>query len=737
MTEAHKSDKPDVAVHHLQQEIEALRHKNKNLINRLEALEGAAVAAFEDKVTHLEQGDGAEVMKQYHDFLERKFTKSVITELFESNTFAENIGQYLKRYFLTIRGIFTILGIGVLSTFGLNTIIERTAESEFQDRIEAEYPELVERLERDRETIMLLTLDISAQDQNDFSIPGSSVLDIDPIREAYLENNSDYEKIIVEFLKAENESPLQEKILRKDGQNKAILRHYALKYILRVDSNRAINKGLWSVLRDTNIPQPWNMTSLDSSGESIDKIDAHNQILAIRALRRDRNFLPRLAKNILMDDDYNYLYRNNIFWRGFFNELLFIPLKRNSDIDSIQQSLESPWIGAEENRKPLANTLLLLFTLYPKLCGGTCASQLSPLIETLNPKYANGYSESVAQSTAQQVQPAIDECDKYLNKPNVELLLKYRTEETSLTTIDEFSKASRALHCILVEYYEESSNFSFYQEPLFHSEYESGVSFLHKTYIDLTWEWFINSDYREPLKEGDQASSDNFFPEPYRDESGSSPLNRLIEAMYFYPRSTYQQTQPQGSFDPYAYGIAPNNPQAIYEQTIYETWVVAEISKRIREDERTEQAFTQIVEGSEQPMDIWSLQNFLENLRWNQAIEQYQNKYEYSASRLVEGEGIEDYLNVMSSGYYPRAFWAEKIYPLFEERWTGVIAWDRQQNTNYFDGNEGPASKPTGLEAEQDALWQWVTYHYYESNGLFFDANKKQWQPQQRSTSES
>jgi hypothetical protein len=717
-------------IHVLQQELASLQQQNASLTQRLESLEGAAIAAFENKITDLDAGQGNQIFANYHSVLVNNFTDSVIKKLFDSGDFGSQMMQTLWQNLRNWRGVISLIGISGLGAIGVLTLINQMnnyvlskADQVFEKQIDAKAPAMLERLERDRETIMLLTLDISAQDQVNQPILGVADLGIDPVREAYLENNVDYEKILVDFLRGDSNSPLQTKIVRANSRNKAILRYYALNYILQVNPDNDFKEALLAVLKDENIELKDEDAGTDSATGFINRLDARNQILAIRALRRYKNQMNRLAKEVLLHDDYEYLYKNSTFWRGFLNELIFTPLEKPFDGDVIQTLLASDWLKDGENRREIASPMLMLFTLYPDLCGDDCREQIDPLVATIqdslqqqddgNPIKAGGVAGDFMTNTGGITSAPVDDsfnCPRYLTAANMADLLSYRQGRTTPVNLETLTEVLGAFDCVLGLYHQNWRNFAFYQDPvLFYGDTNAaaqpGISALLHDYVNLHWEG-VERGYLRVTEEAPQLSWDNALSFYYRVQNATPPQ----DASAFYGKLLSDS------------GAA------------YEAWIAENLYLRASRSTVIQQAFTQWLSAQGytpetiQDAGLVDIDGFVNSITWSPTKQRYLSSVEHAASadELVEGRGLELFLATMSTGYYPEEIWLNQIFPLFAGYWDQVVVYDRNNNGYLPLGDSAPPAPVAGTDNEQDALWQWISHQHAEGE-LIFDAEAQRW----------
>lgn len=141
-------------------------------------------------------------------------------------------------------------------------------------------------------------------------------------------------------------------------------------------------------------------------------------------------------------------------------------------------------------------------------------------------------------------------------------------------------------------------------------------------------------------------------------------------------------------------------------QYAYESWVVQEIHRRISQEPSTQAAFdqwlTQQGYTTDNTKDLWSIDSFLQSVIWSSTANRYLTIPEYSAAELAQGREMDQYLNIMQTGYYPTDLWMNQIYPLFKDYWSQVVTYDQQQSPTL------DATPVSGTNAEQDALWRWI-----------------------------
>ncbi len=732
MAEDPKHNQVDANGQSLQQEIEDLKHQNEALMKRMESLEGAVVANLEHEISSLDAGERNKIFQNYQAILVNNFTDSVIQKLFDSSDFVGQMLQATWQKFRTWRGVVSLLGISGLGAIGILALVNQMnhyiltkADEVFEKQIDAKAPAMLERLERDRETIMLLTLDISAQDQVNLPILGVSDMGIDPVREAYLDNNADYEKILIDFLKGDSNSPLQNKIIRADSRNKAILRYYALNYILQVNPDNDLKEALLAVLKDENIELKVDDTGSDSISIFINRLDVRNQILAIRALRRHKNQMNRLANEVLINTEFDYLYDNSTFWRGFLNELIFMPLEEPFDTGIVKNLLASSWLKEDENRGEIASTILLLFTLYPDLCEDNCKEKLEPLIEQVKASLRQGEESSPGKTpgisegnTFDELEPnaeIIDDsfnCSRYLTVDNLEFLLSYRLETSEPANSQGLSELLGTFDCVLVLYHQDWQNFAFFQEPvLFYGGQDSaikpGISNLLTEYVNLYW---------QAVERGYLGSNDDYY---------RSSLNNAIN---FYSRV----------------GETPHNQDAtpFYRKlltdsdTAYQAWIAEELYTRATNSQITSPVLNEWLSyNGYNPEDIRAdaaiyIEDFVNSIAWSATEQRYISSSDHDAivNVLAQGSGINLYLTTMSTGYFPEDIWLSQIFPMFEAYWDDVVDYD-QSSGNYYLSHEEGIDRPeiSGISGEQDALWQWIKLNY-EADELIFNAEDQKWQ---------
>lgn len=682
--------------------LEALQQQNQALMHRIESLEGAINAAFEDQISNLEAGKGGEVFQQYHTFLVNSFTGSVIDQLFSSDHFVRRLLKSLRDYLLNVRGIVTILGLGALGAFGLNTIIESTAKAVFQDRIAAEYPQLLERLERDRETIMLLTLDISAQEQRSRTNLETADLSINPVRAAYLNNNPEYRKILVEFLEGKDDSSLLANTWQQDTHNKSIRRSYALNYILQVTADPIFKDALFTVLQDEDIEPDHNTSRLN--------LDTYNQMLAVRALRRYQNQMDNLSSDVLLNSHYENLF-GTTFWRGFLNELITTPIEP-ADLSVIKKLVAAPQLA--DHADALASSMLVLYTLYPDLCEDNCQAQVAPWINAIldaQKRQREGGDPGKSSSTPspdpeldsnlkpeQPEQPSI--CTRDLSQANLQQLLNYRRDQQLPSSASDLTTLVGTFNCILTTYHQDWQNFAFYQDPtLFYGndapEPLPGLTQLLRDYLALYW---------DVINRGQLAF---LLADPDLNLDGT--LNLYAHLQY--------NAQQQDTADFYG-------PLLEKTQYTYEAWVVPELHRRIKRGPSTQTAFIQWLDQqgytADDPPDAWLLDSFLNSLTWSPGANRYLSTFEYSATELAQGRAMDQYLSIMERGYYPTQIWMNQIYPLFKDNWNQVVAFDQQQDSPELQPNalQIPVS---GTEGEQNALWHWINQQISTEKLVFQD----------------
>ena len=742
VTDASNPDQADTDAQLLQQEIDRLRQDNESLSKRLESIEGAVVAAFEQKITDLGAGESKKVFENYHSVLVNNYTDAVIKKLFDSGDFVSQMLQAVWQNLRNWRGVVSLIGISGLGAIGVLTLINQMnnyvlskADQVFEKQIDAKAPEMLERLERDRETIMLLTLDISAQDQVHLPTRGLSDLGIDPVREAYLENNSDYEKILVDFLKGDSNSPLQAKIVRANSRNKAILRYYALNYILQVNPDNDFKEALLAVLKDENIELNDAEAGADSETSFINRLDVRNQILAIRALRRYKNQMNRLAKEVLLNGDYDYLYKNSTFWQGLLNEFIFTSLEEPFDADIVQEFLTSAWFEDENHRGEIASTMLMMFTLYPDLCGESdedCTRQISPLIANVQtmlqqrditgPDKSAGLAEDAATDMDGEIAEQINDpfsCPQYLTPETMTELLSYRRGLTTPASGAALTDMLGVFDCLLGLYHRDWRNFSFYQDPvLFYGDSAStprtGLAVLFNDYMSLYWQG-VERGYLGGTEDATSLSLD--------------------QALSFYSR-LQEVEQPQEASVFYSKLLSDS-------ATAYESWIAEDLYRRVSSSKITQQAFSQWLRyqgySAEAIQDVAAIdiRGFVDSIVWSSHRQRYLSSVEYSVSaeELAAGRGIDLFLLIMASGYYPEDIWVAEIFPLFDAYWDAVVDYDRN-HSNYLWFEEGQAPPPvSGTSAEQDALWQWINDQHGQGR-LVFAPEHQQWQLEEPSPSE-
>lgn len=698
-------------VEKLKQDNQDLDRQLKDIKKRTESLEGAAHLAFNNKLLQLESGKGGEIFQTYRSLLIDNFTHSVSAQVLASKDLAPSLFKSLKAYVTNFTGIIAITGILAGVGIGANVWFQNTAKSVFEAQIAKEYPELLERLERDRETLMLLTLDISSQDQQNLAYLGETgSLSIDPVRAAYLDNNPEYKSILVDFLENNDETTLLTKNLGIDGQNKDIRRSYALNYLLQVPADPSFKDPLYIVLKDEDVDQ--------DTTNSTSKLDIYNQILAVRALRRYPNQLKKLADDVLLSQDYSNLFSDK-FWHSFLNDLIFTPvypdelpvLKQLIDSDKIKNLKEG-----DDSKRLLASTILVLYTLYPQLCeGDECVTELTPWINTTNEmnKPQKDTSSPGKERTddnppnedGENSSQAEEVCSK-LTSDTMKSFLEYQTNSARSISKQERIVFMTYLECILRNYYREQENFSLYQDiTLFHSDsIPAGLSILSELtqdYVDLYWDGVKVGQF-DSSTSGSELGTVAFEPN----------LNS-ISNFYYNLQPTTQNQDTNTSYITQNQDIDTFYTSLLQKtQDTYNAWVVKEIHGRIQEESATKTAFEAWLKIQEitvdQIQDVYSIESFLSSIVWSPTLNRYLLFSEYSAAELAQGREMDSYLSIMAKEYYPHELWFKQIYPEFQNYWSEVVAYD-QANSQYLSGVKAPAQVPeTDNESQQNALWKWI-----------------------------
>jgi hypothetical protein len=677
-------------IEQLTEAVETLKQNNQALQDKIHTLEGAVVPLYEDKITEYEQGHP--IFKNYHALLVENFTNSVIEKIFESDRFVRRSFQSLRRDLLNFRGILTVLGVGTAGLVGLNTLVENTSKAVFENRIAAEYPDLIQRLERDRDTLMLLILDVSSQDRPNMQLLRSQGLDIGQVRESYLESNPNYREILADFLRGEENSTLFAGLLQKDNQNKAIQRYYALNYILQVPPAEDFKSALYDLLKDEEINPEQSSQTLS--------LDVYNQVLAAQALRRYQNQFDNLVNDVLLNKQYENLFRVH-FWSGLINDLILTQIE-TTDLPRVKALLQIPVI--QENQSRFASMMLVLYAVYPQLCEGdegeSCEAEAwLQQAKTLQSPRTEGDDNKAEITTATEA----DTCSKTLTADAYQALLAYRRDRTLPDDPAQIPALVDTLNCVLKLYIQNRQNFEFYQgSSLFLEDVtaskQNGISTLQRDLSALVWQEIAQGQLRQEWSAG---SFINFYQDilyQSASETNSDLLYSGTEA------DLYSQLLNQSNY-------------------VYANWVLKELYERIENEPVTRSAFSNWLEEQGiteiDPTDSWIMISFLGAIASGDVWDSDSKRYVYvsliqrSFNALQKGRGFDDYLSIMSSSYYSPEDWLSEVYPYFKDVWDDVLAYDKE-NYSASLGDRTAQTPVTGTNEEQDALWRWV------------DANKEQ-----------
>lgn len=669
-------------VERLTETIESLKHDNQDLQKKLHTLEGAVVSLYDNKIASYEAGHP--VFQNYRKLLVENFQGDVVEQIFSSDHFVKRLFSSLRGHLLNIRGILTVLGVGTLGAFGLSTLIESTAKAVFEDRIEVEYPQLIDRLERDRNTLMLLILDLNSQDRPNMQIVRSQDLEIAKVREAYLENNPSYRELLVDFLKGEEDDSLFAGIFKDDSRYKSIQRFYALNYVLQVDPEPEFREVFYEILKDEDIERA--QVGQDPA------IDVHNQILAAQALRRYNNQFDNLVNDVLLNPTYQTQFDAN-FWQGFLNDLIFTELD-DTDIALLPALIESPVI--QENRPRFASTMLVLYSLYPQLCDGEDCLQTWLIAAQTPPSQRQPEGESKGDAATE---PDNTTCLDGLEVDDFQALLRYRREQRLPAEASQISGLIQTLGCALQAYLTNRENFTFYQGASLFLEPDTGVgqrSFtaLQQDLSTLHWKQIERGQIDQDLSLG--------------------------SAVYFYQTAISNASSETNSDSIYA-GTEDDFYLRLLSHTDhdYASWMLEQFYGSAQRERVTQTAFANWQEAQGitviDSSDPWALDDFFQNAVWDEDKKSYfylhGDEYENLALEHIKtGKGLAPIVQLMRKVYTAEETWLTEIYPYFKDSWAAVIAYDEQQGNGYFSGVD-PQAEITGANHEQDALWKWIEAH--------------------------
>ncbi|MEM8808461.1 MAG: hypothetical protein AAGF01_20785 [Cyanobacteria bacterium P01_G01_bin.38] len=666
-------------VERLTETIESLKHDNQDLQKKLHTLEGAVVPLYENKIASYEAGHP--VFQNYRKLLVENFEEDVVERIFNSDHFVKRLFSSLRGHLLNVRGILTVLGVGTLGAFGLSTLIESTAKAVFEDRIEVEYPQLIDRLERDRNTLMLLILDLNSQDRPNMQIVRSQDLEIAKVREAYLENNPNYRELLVDFLKGEEDDSLFAGIFKDDSRYKSIQRFYALNYVLQVDPEPEFREVFYEILKDEDIDRT-------PTGQA-PPIDVHNQILAAQALRRYNNQFDNLLNDVLLNPTYQNQFDAN-FWQGFLNDLIFTELD-DTDIALISTLLESPVL--QENRPRFASTMLVLHSLYPELCEGDDC--LQTWLKAAQTPPSQRQSEAASKGGA-AAEPDNTTCLDGLEPDDFQTLLRYRREQRLPAEASQISSLIETLDCTLQTYLTNRQNFTFYQGASLFLENETergqrSFTSLQQDLSTLHWKLIERGQIDQDLSLGSVV----YFYQTAISKASSETNNDSIYA---------------GTEDDFYLRLLSHTDHD------YSSWMLEQFYGGAQSERVTQTAFAdwQEAQGITQidASDPWALDDFFQNAVWDEDKKRYLyfhgDEYENLAlERIKTGKSLEPILRLMSKVYVEEETWLAEIYPYFKDSWAEVIAYDEQQGRVYFSEVD-PQAEVTGANHEQDALWKWI-----------------------------
>lgn len=677
----HDSSELQQQVENLTETIESLKHSNQTLQEKLHTLEGAVVPLYENKIASYEAGHP--VFQNYRKLLVENFEGAVIERIFNSDHFVKRLFSSLRGHLLNVRGILTVLGVGTLGAFGLSTLIESTAKAVFEDRIEVEYPQLIDRLERDRNTLMLLILDLNSQDRPNMQIVRSQDLEIAKVREAYLENNPNYRELLVDFLKGEDDDSIFAGIFKNDSRYKAIQRFYALNYVLQVDPVPEFRDVFYEILQDEDIDRT-------QAGQG-PALDVHNQILAAQALRRYKNQFDNL-KDVLLGKHQNQFDAN--FWQGFLNDLIFTPVD-DTDIALLSDLLEVPVV--QENQQRFASTMLVLYSLYPQLCEDDAC--IETWFKAAQSPQLNRPTEGDSKEGGSQPADASNAaCLDALTTEDYKALLAYRRDQRAEPS--QLAGLINTLSCTLQTYLKSRQNFTFYQDASLFSPGETALgqqnlSSLQKDLSTLQWK----------LVEQGQIDENWSF--------GS--------AVYFY-QTLLSEVSSETNGDAFYSDTEDDFYMRLLSRTNddYSSWMLQQLYRRVDSERVTQEAFANFKEEQSiteiNPADPWILDEFFRNAFWDEEEKRYiyvqGEAYEkFSIYRLQSGKGFRYYLQLMSTGYYPEETWLSDIYPYFKDSWAAVVAFDQQRGDESYFKDLDAQAEVTGANHEQDALWKWIEAH--------------------------
>ncbi|MEM9908092.1 MAG: hypothetical protein AAF921_24020 [Cyanobacteria bacterium P01_D01_bin.44] len=666
-------------VERLTETIESLKHDNQDLQKKLHTLEGAVVPLYDNKIASYEAGHP--VFQNYRKLLVENFQGDVVEQIFSSDHFVKRLFSSLRGHLLNVRGILTVLGVGTLGAFGLSTLIESTAKAVFEDRIEVEYPQLIDRLERDRNTLMLLILDLNSQDRPNMQIVRSQDLEIAKVREAYLENNPSYRELLVDFLKGEEDDSLFAGIFKDDSRYKSIQRFYALNYVLQVDPEPEFREVFYEILKDEDIERV-------QVGQG-PAIDVHNQILAAQALRRYNNQFDNLVNDVLLNPTYQNQFDAN-FWQGFLNDLIFTKLD-DTDIALLPALIESPVI--QENRPRFASTMLVLYGLYPQLCDGEDCIQTWLTAAQTPPSQRQ--PEGVSKGDA-ATEPDNMTCLDELEADDFQALWRYRHDQRLPAEASQLSGLIQTLSCTLQAYLTNRQNFTFYQGASLFSEPDTELG--QRSFTALQQD--LSALHWKQIEQGqlDQDLS-------------------LGSAVYFYQTAISKASSETNNDSIYA-GTEDDFYLRLLSHTDhdYSSWMLEQFYGNAQSERVTQTAFAdwQEAQGIAEidSSDPWALDDFLQNAVWDEDKKGYfylhGDEYENLAFEYIKtGKSLEPILRLMRKVYVEEETWLTEIYPYFKDSWAEVIAYDEQQGSVYFSEVD-PQAEVTGANHEQDALWKWI-----------------------------
>jgi len=695
-------------IQHLEQVIDqlnrdhaTLKSTDQTLDQQIQTLQGAVAPLYEEKLDSY--GEGKPLFTHYRAFIVDSFEASVIDKIFSSDSFVKRIFASVGKYLLNVRGIFTILGVGFLGVVGFNALVTNMAQSVFKDRIESEYPQLVDRLERDRDTLMLLILDLSSQDRPHMDIVRSNNLGIDRLREAYLDSNPNYQDVLADFLGSSDDSGIFSSRFNQNREYKAIQRFYALNYIVQVPPIEGFQPIFYDILRDDAQGAP----GIGSS--RLAQIHAYNQILAVQALRQYGNQLDNLVTDILLNGNYRSQFSKD-FFRGFFNDLIYAQASVE-DVQLLRPLLGDP--AALQADTDLASTMTMLYMVYPELCPGPTQCEdgygwLGIAKQRYGSKQGseeNSAADDALASDSSQEETFPGLCVDQISAADYAALLTYRQNRILPSDPAELQRLGHTFTCIVQLYLADPENFAFYQgQALFAAESGLGAPALRRlSAVQQDWlevQWAILE--QDPAALAYRLYSDSYY----------SRIPATLSLYHGLPAANEVSSQ---SYSDGETGIY--DQLKVRSEEAYGTWAFQRLITLIENSRFTGAAFAdwkreEGITAADVAADTWIIESFFSAISSEESWDATSQQYGYfsikreSIAALQSGESFNYYLEIMGSGYYDPSLWLQEIYPYFEGLWGQVEALYQEQTGESLSPDG--AGAVTGTNTEQDALWRWI-----------------------------